>query len=269
MRPGDLVARLGGDEFALLLPGPMTAAEAVALLSRVRDDVAREICLDGEMVAVEASIGVVLVPGADLELVLRHADAAMYQAKRDTDRVVLHCAEGPARVARTRATPALLVQSALRRALDSDERRLHYQPKVRLASGEVAGVEALVRWQHPSRGLLGPGEFLPAAEQCGLIDPLTAWVLHRALRDRGRWSADGVAWPVAVNVSARNLTSPGFVASVAEALVSSGTPPSNSRWRSPRRRWQATASGRPECSVTSPGSGSASPWTTSAPATPG
>jgi EAL domain-containing protein (putative c-di-GMP-specific phosphodiesterase class I) len=119
----------------------------------------------------------------------------------------------------------LVVQTELRHALEHDELVLHYQPKVRFADNEIGGLEALVRWQHPERGLLPPAEFLPAAEQSGLIEPLTAWVLRRALADHSGWTALGQDWPVAVNVSARNLEVPGFPQVVADLLAEYGTPP--------------------------------------------
>jgi len=121
--------------------------------------------------------------------------------------------------AASHVTHALTVEQEMRLALERDELVLHYQPKVELATGLVCGVEALIRWMHPHRGLLSPAEFLPAVEQSGLIAPLTAWVLRRALADHARWTALGMTWTVAVNVSARNLESKDFPASVADLLA--------------------------------------------------
>ncbi|MGX6606020.1 putative bifunctional diguanylate cyclase/phosphodiesterase [Micromonosporaceae bacterium Da 78-11] len=144
----------------------------------------------------------------------------MYQGKRGTADIVVYTGGGVAH-----PTQWLVVQAELRHALERDELVLLYQPKIRLADGEICGVEALVRWQHPQRGLLPPAEFLPAAELSGLIEPLTAWVLRRALADQAGWTATGQTWVVSVNVSARNLESPGFAGFVAEVLAETGTTP--------------------------------------------
>ena len=210
LRAEDTVARLGGDEFALILPG-LDAAGVHTLLDRTRAELTREMVLDGVPLTIEASFGVALFPahGDDVEQLLRHADAAMYQGKRGTADIVIYAGERMAH-----PTQWLVVQAELRHALERDELVLHYQPKVRLSDGTVTGVEALVRWQHPERGLLPPAAFLPAAEQSGLIEPLTAWVLRRALADQRDWTAAGRDWTVSVNVSARNLESPSFASFV-------------------------------------------------------
>jgi diguanylate cyclase len=220
VRTDDAVARLGGDEFGLILPGVTTARDAADLLARVRDELAAELTLDGVAVGVEASFGVALFPdhGTTLEELLKRADAAMYRGKRGTATIVVY--EDDAEPA---STGSLVLQGELRRALERDEFVLHYQPKIALDSGRKCGVEALLRWKHPERGLLGPGEFLPVVERSGLIEPVTAWVLQRALADRDRWLAAGADWPVSVNVSARNLESTGFDALVARLLYESGT----------------------------------------------
>ncbi|MEU8611740.1 diguanylate cyclase, partial [Actinoplanes sp. NPDC048791] len=199
------VARLGGDEFGLILPG-LPRDAVLDLLEAARGELVRETLLDGVALRIEASFGVALYPehGTDVEELLQHADAAMYQGKRGTSDFVLYDRSQVAQPAHW-----LVVQTELRHALERDELVLHYQPKVRLADDGISGLEALVRWQHPQRGLLSPAEFLPAAEQSGLIEPLTAWVLRRALEDQAGWTALGQQWPVAVNVSARNLEAPG------------------------------------------------------------
>jgi diguanylate cyclase (GGDEF)-like protein len=221
LRTDDTVARLGGDEFGLILPGIPDAAHALELLARVREELAAQIVLDTVPLSIEASFGVALYPthGTTVEVLLQHADAAMYQGKRGTSGVVVY---EPATVAHP--TQWLIVQGELRRALEHHELVLHYQPKVELASGQICGIEALVRWDHPQRGLLPPAEFLPAVEQSSLIDPLTAWVLRRALTDHASWTARGMPWPVAVNVSARNLEVEAFPESVAELLDEFGVP---------------------------------------------
>ena len=220
VRTDDVVARLGGDEFALILPGLADAAHARDLLGGVRAQLAAEISLESVDVGIEASFGIALYPehGASVEELLRHADAAMYRGKRGTAGVVVYEPGGE-----PPPTHSLVIQTELRHALERDELVLHYQPKVALATGRVCAVEALLRWQHPDRGLLAPGAFLPAVEQSGLIEPLTDWVLARALRDREEWRAAGVDWPVSVNVSARNLESPDFAMRVMALLAHTGT----------------------------------------------
>ncbi|BCY05328.1 bifunctional diguanylate cyclase/phosphodiesterase [Actinoplanes sp. L3-i22] len=218
---GDVLARLGGDEFAMLLPG-RDEAQAVAVLEGIRTRVAEELVLDGVPLNMEASFGIALYPehGIHVQDLKLRADAAMYQGKRGTeDIVVFHGG--------TAGHPHqwLKVQAELRHALERDELVLWYQPKVGLPGAGINGVEALVRWQHPERGLLPPGEFLPAAEHSGLIAPLTEWVLRRALADQSGWTATGQDWTLSVNVSARNLDAPGFTGYVAALLAETGARP--------------------------------------------
>jgi predicted signal transduction protein with EAL and GGDEF domain len=220
LRENDTVGRLGGDEFALILPG-LGAAEVQDLLHRLRDELTREVVLDGVPLSIEASFGIALYPqhGAEVEELLQCADAAMYQGKRGAVDIVLYAGGGVAH-----PTQWLVVQAELRHALERDELVLLYQPKICLTDGEICGVEALVRWQHPERGLLAPADFLPAAEQSGLIEPLTTWVLRRALTDFSGWTAIGQSWSVSVNISARNLETPGFAEFVAGLLAEHGIP---------------------------------------------
>jgi diguanylate cyclase len=216
LRTDDSVARLGGDEFGLVLPRATDQASVLALLTRVREELAEEIVLDSTPLSVEASFGVAFYPrdADNVEELLKCADAAMYQGKRGASGVVMYnSADAPV------PTRALSVQRELRQALERDELVLHYQPKIELATGRICGVEALVRWAHPERGLLAPADFLPVAEQSGLIEPLTAWVIRRALTDQSRWTSLGVPWTVAVNVSAHNLESATFPALVAALLA--------------------------------------------------
>jgi len=215
LRTDDTVARLGGDEFGLVLPRNRGREETVALLSRVRRELAAEVVLNGVSLSVQASFGVCFYPGdaATLEGLLQHADAAMYQGKHGPTGVVVY-EPGTER----QATHTLAIQRELQNALERDELVLYYQPKVELATGRVGCVEALVRWQHPDRGLLPPADFLAVAERSDLIDSLTAWVLRRAIGDHAAWTAAGHDWTVAVNVSARNLTSLQFADDVAQIL---------------------------------------------------
>ncbi|HET8615241.1 MAG TPA: bifunctional diguanylate cyclase/phosphodiesterase [Actinomycetales bacterium] len=216
LRTDDLVARLGGDEFGLVLPRVSDKDSTVALLTRVREHLATEVVLDGVSLSVEASFGVAFYPddADDVEGLLQCADAAMYQGKHGATGVVVY-------ERRTAAHPthSLVVQQELRQALERDELELFYQPRIDLADGAIRGVEALIRWRHPKRGLLAPDEFLPVAERSGLIEPLTDWVIRRALRDQQLWLAEGMPWTVAVNVSARNLESPQLHRTVRELLA--------------------------------------------------
>jgi diguanylate cyclase (GGDEF)-like protein len=222
LRTDDMVARLGGDEFAMVLPRRGGRQETLALVHRIRDELGAEVVLEGVSLQVEASFGVCFYPenAENVEDLLQHADAAMYRGKLGPGGIVIYEAGTP-----VHATDTLVIQEELREALDHGELVLHYQPKLKLSSGQVTCVEALVRWQHPERGLLLPAEFLTVAERCDLIEPLTAWVLRRALADYKAWTAAGHDWMVAVNVSARNLTSPEFADSVAQILHDAGVPP--------------------------------------------
>jgi len=223
LRPEDTVARLGGDEFGLLLPGVRQPGAARLVLDRARQALGTEIVIDGVPLTMDASFGVAFHPrdATQPEALMHCADAAMYHGKRSTNGTVVY---HPA----IAVTPSshLSIQGDMRRAIDRTELLLHYQPIVDLASGRTARLEALVRWNHPERGLLGPGEFVRAVEQSNLIEPMTAWVLERALRDCAAWTAQGHDWAVAVNVSARNLDGDGFADVVTRLLRQTGVDPS-------------------------------------------
>ncbi|MCU0314349.1 MAG: EAL domain-containing protein [Solirubrobacteraceae bacterium] len=207
IRGDDLLARLGGDEFAVLVAGGDGPDPGLEVARRLGAALEGEFVLSGVPIHVEASIGLARHPedGADATALMRCADSAMYAAKelsteleRFDDRRDRH---SPTRLQRL---------GELRRALGRDELVLHYQPKLELSTGAVRGVEALVRWEHPEHGLLAPAEFVPLAEQTGLIKPLTAWVLRTALERVRAWSAEGHELAVAVNVSERSLLDPAF-----------------------------------------------------------
>ena len=222
LRTDDTVARLGGDEFGLILPGLSDPKDAVALLETIRTVLAEEFVIESVSLRVEARYGIAMYPvhGSSVEELLRCADAAMYEGKRGAASIVVYekSAGQPQR-------PALIIQGELRKALDRNELVLHYQPQVDLETGAIGGVEALVRWQHPRRGLLSPVEFVPAAEESGLIEPLTDWVLQQALNDQHEWIARGVNWRVSINVSARNLSSPTFAERVMSVVTRMGSDP--------------------------------------------
>jgi diguanylate cyclase (GGDEF)-like protein len=226
LRDGDTVARLGGDEFAVLLPVVENAAEAEAVAERLREALHRRFEVQGVALDLEASVGIALSPwhGTDDEELLRHADIAMYVAKELKAGAVLFEPEehvaGPSR---------LTVLGDLRAALDSgDELFLHYQPKITLdgdrVEGAVEGMEALLRWQHPERGLIPPSDFIPVAEGTGIIIRLTERVLGLALDQMRQWLAEGLAVPVAVNLSARCLLDASLPDRVARLLAEHGVP---------------------------------------------
>ena len=202
VREGDVVARLGGDEFAMLLPGVPDVAAAQESARRMAAAIAAPIPLEGIMVEVGASVGVAVSPehGADLDALLQRADVAMYVAKSSGGGVAVY---DPARD--RNSTGRLTLLGELRQAVARDELVLHFQPKVDVDDGHVFGVEALVRWDHPTRGLLAPDEFVPAAEASDAIGPLTGWVLDHALRQLAVWRTHGLPLSIAVNVSARDL----------------------------------------------------------------
>ena len=224
--PNDLLARLGGDEFALVTRDHRDAA---ALAQRLVTVLEAPFSLDGREVTVGASIGVTVLAAldqahrdlADEDALLREADTAMYAAKRT--------GEGPVVVfedtLRRRAVARLEDEQGLRRALQRDELVVHYQPIVRSGDRRLSGFEALVRWQHPERGLLGPGAFLPTAEETGLVVPLGQHVLRAACAALAAWRRTGAAGRMSVNVSAQHLAAGTLGADVAQALEGSGLQP--------------------------------------------
>lgn len=219
---GAEAARLGGDEFAVLLPQTHSATSAQRSARMLVSALGSPLDLDGLTLVLEASAGVAVFPehAQEAEGLLRRADVAMYGAKRDRTGVEVYDSH------RDGNTPDRLgLLGDLRRALDAGEVELHYQPKVRF-DGEVAGVEALVRWQHPERGKVPPDEFIAIAESSGLMPRLTEYVLETALRQVASWRAGDLRVPVAVNVSPRDVHTPGFAGSVAARLARHGVPAS-------------------------------------------
>ncbi len=264
VRSCDTVARLGGDEFALVLPGQPDAATALATAERLRAALCEPIVLEGLLLDVGASAGVAVSPqhGTDLETLLQHADVAMYLAK-ESGGVELY---DPAR---DRNSPSRLsMLGELRRALETDELELHFQPKVAFADGVVCGVEALVRWRHPERGLVPPDDFVPLAERSGLVQALTSWVLDAALGQLAAWEAEGLVLRLSVNVSVKDLCGDALAGEVERGLARHGSRPTGCSWRSPRARCSPTRCAPPRrCDVWT-SSASRSRSTTSAPATP-
>ncbi|MDG5808224.1 bifunctional diguanylate cyclase/phosphodiesterase [Streptomyces ossamyceticus] len=217
---GAEAARLGGDEFAVLLPVADSTTSASRVARNLVAALGSPLDLDGLTLVLEASAGLAVFPdhALDAEGLLRRADVAMYQAKRDRTGVEVYESK------RDSNTPDRLgLLGDLRRALDAQEVELHYQPKVRF-DGQVAGLEALVRWVHPERGKVPPDEFIAIAESSGLMPHLTEYVLETALGQVARWRAQGLYVPVAVNVSPRDVHTPGFAGAVAARLARHGVP---------------------------------------------
>jgi diguanylate cyclase (GGDEF)-like protein/PAS domain S-box-containing protein len=218
-----LLARLGGDEFAIMLPGA-GEDEASSMARRLRDVLEDQpFAVERQHVTVAGSTGIVLYPdhGEDADTLLRHADVAMYVAKRSDQSVAVYDA------ATDQHSPArLALASELRQALDRAELTLHYQPKLDLAGGQVVGAEALLRWQHPRDGQVPPDRFIPLAEQTGLIHSVTRWVLEEALQQHRAWLSQGLHVPVAVNFSMRNLQDPEVAEAVGQVLRRWGLPAS-------------------------------------------
>jgi diguanylate cyclase (GGDEF)-like protein len=202
LRESDTIARLGGDEFAIVLPRVAGLDGALLVAEKLRRALEEPFVVNGMSLAVEASVGVAVAPdhGDDVRTLLQRADIAMYLAK---DNQIGVSAYDSSVDGHSPARAALL--GDLRRAIGERELSLHFQPKSSLTTGEVTGVEALVRWQHPTQGLLSPEAFVPLAERTGLVHPLTRFVLDAALAQCRSWYDDGIELPVAVNLSTRTL----------------------------------------------------------------
>lgn len=226
-RASDTIARTGGDEFVILCEGLRDVDDAAAIAEKVRDAVEAPIVLDGHDAVLSVSIGIVTVQGdaamhADPMMLLRNADAAMYKAKQDgkarwrffDDAVIDEVAQ------------RFELESELRGAVERDEFVLHYQPVFDLRSGSVVGTEALVRWAHPTRGMIQPAGFIPLAEQTGLIVAIGAWVLRAASEQASTWSEE-LGWTgwISVNLSARQLSEPGLALAVNAILDDSRLKP--------------------------------------------
>jgi diguanylate cyclase (GGDEF)-like protein len=215
IRPGDLVARLGGDEFAVLLPSVKEPSAAREVAARLRAAVAEPIRLEGMAFVIEVSIGIAMFPedATAVELLIQRADVAMYLAKQRRSGVERYVPD------LDRNSPArLALFGELRRGLDRGELELWYQPKIYLADQRAAGVEALVRWMHPARGMLMPDDFIPIVQQSYLMREVTAFVIETALAQAAAWRQSGLDVQMSINVSGRDLLDSGLADLVGQGL---------------------------------------------------
>jgi diguanylate cyclase (GGDEF)-like protein len=222
LRPGDTLARFGGDEFAVLCED-VPEGDVDGIAERMMDALAEPFTTGGREVFVSMSVGIAVSRDPDQrpEALLRDADAAMYLAK-DRGRARYEVFD---EAMRDQSSERLLLENALRRAPERGELRALYQPIVRLADGSMVAAEALVRWNHPERGLLEASQFVPLAEETGIIVPVGGWMLTEACREAASWSGNGDAPSVSVNLSARQLNRADLVDAVAKALAESGLNP--------------------------------------------
>ncbi|TME44377.1 MAG: EAL domain-containing protein [Chloroflexi bacterium] len=221
LRESDTVSRLGGDEFAVILPGVRDEAGATLTAGRILEALTQPVTIESEQLEIRASVGIVLFPrhGEDADTLLRHGDAAMYQAKRSGAGTAIYQPELGGDNPRD-----LTLTFELRRAIDEGGLVLHYQPVLECRSGEMVGVEALVRWQHPRHGLIGPDRFIGIAEQSRLIRPLGRRVLEAAVAQQELWWRQGLKLRMAVNLSLRNLQDPELIPCVIRVLEQHAVP---------------------------------------------
>ena len=225
LRRADTVARLGGDEFLLLLPGCRGAENAAKVAQKILDVMRQPYAINGQELSATASIGIALFPhdGGDGETLVKNADTALYRTK-EQGRNSYQFYTGDMNA---RAFERLVLETQLRRALERGELALHYQPFVSVATGEITGVEALVRWFHPELGRVPPGEFIPLAEETGLILPIGQWVLTEACRQAREWQRSGFeGLRLAVNLSGRQFKQRNLVDIIRRVLHATGMPAS-------------------------------------------
>ena len=229
LRRGEVAARLGGDEFTFLLENVSSAGEAEAVAERIIRELMAPFAIEGHLIFATISIGIALSDTVSLgqgDLLLRAADIALYRAKGKTKA----CYEVFDRSKDAYALERLELENDLRKAIERDELKLYYQPVYSLESASIAGMEALLRWEHPRRGMMRPGEFIPLAEETGLIVPVGLWTLEEACRQAREWQERCLSDPppiVGVNLSLRQFQHPGLVEDVARTLRETGLDPGN------------------------------------------
>jgi len=222
LRTGDTICRIGGDEFVLVLPQIKRTSDVAQVAQKVIEQLSLPVMVEERDLVVTPSIGIAVFPddGRDAETLIRNADAAMYHAKEAGRANYQFFTEQMNQAASRR----LALEGDLRRALSKGELRVHYQRFVD-AAGKAAGHEALLRWQHPERGLIGPSEFIPLAEETGLVVEMGWWVIEEAARNAARWQLEQTEpFQVSVNLSARQLVQPGLAEQFAEVIEKSRLP---------------------------------------------
>jgi diguanylate cyclase (GGDEF)-like protein len=224
IRDEDTVARLGGDEFMVLLPRISGSADAGRIGRKILDCLVDPVSCNGHELHITTSIGISVYPydGRDAETLLKNADISMYRAKElGRNKVVYYTPEMNAG-----SRKQLAMETNLRKAVENNELQLHYQPKVDINRNKIVGVEALLRWEHPGMGYISPLEFIPIAEDCGLIAPIGEWVMHTAFNELGKWRSAGYDdITMAVNLSSSQLAKPGLENIVEAALAAAGIAP--------------------------------------------
>jgi diguanylate cyclase (GGDEF)-like protein len=219
LRDSDTVARLGGDEFAVLLPRVPRGGDATVVAGQILSALREPFAIDAVSLDIDASIGIAVHPthGDDVETLLQRADAAMYEAKQSRRGLALFEPRMD-----THSPRRLLLAAGLREAIAHRRIELRYQPTAELATGRIRGVEALARWEHPRLGLVGPAEFVPIAQQTGLISALTTLVLERAVEQLRQWQDEGLELSVSVNLCARSFLDTHLPEDVARLLERAG-----------------------------------------------
>ena len=224
LRESDTVARLGGDEFVVMIENFTAPKDAIAVAQKALASLAKPFFVDGQEFLMSASIGISTFPddGKDAETLLKNADIAMYRAKdQGRNNYQFYSAQ-----MNKHTFERLAMESSLRRAVERNEFQLHYQPKLDLRTGAIAGVEALVRWQHPDWGMVSPAQFIPLAEETGLIVQIGEWVLRAACEQNKRWRDQGIPpLRVAVNLSARQFAQKTLLSDIARTIAQSGLTP--------------------------------------------
>jgi diguanylate cyclase (GGDEF)-like protein/PAS domain S-box-containing protein len=224
VRRTDTVARLGGDEFVLVMTALNHADDVAVIAQKILDSLARPFDLDGQEIYSTASLGIALYPldGTDVDALLRSADIALYQAKELSRNTYQFFSQEM----NVKTVERLALETSLRRALERNELFLHFQPQIDVGSGLIIGMEALLRWQHPERGLVSPARFIPLAEETGLIIPIGEWVLRQACAQNRAWQESGFPpLRMAVNLSIKQFRQRNLLQTVAQALADTGLAP--------------------------------------------